>query len=188
MPKPIEALLKEFRVFRTGHFLLSSGLHSAGYFEKFRIIESPKLLSGFAERIAKEFQNSKIEMVCGPTTGGILVAFEVARRLDCQCCFAESGPSGRVIRRGFTIEPGMRVLVVDDVLTTGRSIQDTLKALEPFQVDIAGIGVLIDRSDKASLEHPYFAVYRKTIPNYAPKDCPLCRQGIPLEIPGGKKQ
>lgn len=187
MPESAEELLRERGVFKTGHFLLSSGLHSPGYFEKFRIIESPEVLGWFTERIVREFKGSRVELVCGPTIGGILVAFDVARRLGCRFCFAEPDPAGRVIRRGFAIEPGTRTLLVDDVLTTGRAIQDTLKALEPFRVAIVGIGVLIDRSTNPGFEHPYFAVYRRVIPAYKPEECPLCRQGIPLETPGGRR-
>lgn len=191
----IEQILKEKGVVRAGHFLLSSGLHSATYFEKFRILENPDLVTYFCKRIVDHFIGHKISIVCGPTTGGIIIAYEVARQLNVKCIFAETAPlpqKGRVIRRGFTINSQDRVLVVDDILTTGGSINDTLTALNAYPATVVGIGVFIDRKtvpitfswNNQALE--LFACYQIPVENYQPETCPLCKMNIPIEKPGSK--
>ncbi|MCS7258330.1 MAG: orotate phosphoribosyltransferase [candidate division WOR-3 bacterium] len=188
----IEQLLEENQVLKNGHFLLSSGLHSAKYFEKFRILENPALVEFFAGLIKEHFKEKNIHIVCGPTTGGVIIAYEVARQLGVKCIFAETKKEepGRVIRRGFLIPDGARILVVDDVLTTGNSISETLNALRSFSGIVVGIGVFIDRSEH-KLEFSFndknldvFACYKTSIKNYTPEECPLCKAGITLEVPG----
>ncbi|MBS4015950.1 MAG: orotate phosphoribosyltransferase [Candidatus Latescibacteria bacterium] len=193
----IEQILKDNNVLKTGHFLLSSGLHSAKYFEKFRILENPLLVQMFGKMIAEYFKDKNISIVCGPTTGGVIIAYEVARQMGLKCIFAEQKPdtAGRVIRRGFVIPEGANILVVDDVLTTGGSIKDTMQALKQFPGQVKGIAVLIDRSIELTDFNQYVqdvdfnSCYRVAVENYEPDQCPLCRQNIPLEKPGrgGKK-
>ncbi len=182
----IEEILKRYGVLKRGHFLLTSGLHSEYYFEKFRILEHPELVSLFANRIIEKFKDKKIDLVCGPTTGGVIIAFEVARQLGKRCIISEKGEKGRVIRRGFKIREGERVLVVDDVLTTGGSIRETLKSLSPFNPEIVGVAVLIDRTTQPLIDIPHFSIYKRPVKNYPPEDCPLCKRGVPLETPGGR--
>lgn len=193
----IENILKQANVLKTGHFLLTSGLHSAKYFEKFRILENPELVQMFAKMINEHYQDKNISIVCGPTTGGVIIAYEVARQMKLKCIFAEQKPDtqGRVIRRGFTVPDGANILLVDDILTTGGSIKDTIEALKQFPGQVTGIGVLIDRSVQPIDFNQYikgvdfFACYKVGVENFEPDDCPLCRQGITLEKPGrgGKK-
>ncbi|MEO0108387.1 MAG: phosphoribosyltransferase family protein [candidate division WOR-3 bacterium] len=176
-----EAILAQYGVIASGHFCLTSGLHSAQYFQKFRILEHPPLVMEFARLIAERFQDQGVTIVCGPTTGGVIIAYEVARQLRSRCVVAERAePQGRRIGRGFQIGSEDRILVVDDVLTTGGSIRDTLAALQPFPCTVLGIGVFIDRSPGQLFDLPCFAVYRQPVENYAPDNCPLCRQGLPL--------
>ncbi|MEO0074505.1 MAG: orotate phosphoribosyltransferase [candidate division WOR-3 bacterium] len=193
----IEQILIDYQVLQTGHFLLTSGLHSDKYFEKFRILENPNLVEMFARQIVQHFQNYNINIVCGPTTGGIIIAYEVARQMKTKCIFAETiaNQSGRVIRRGFIIPPYARILVVDDILTTGGSLQETIHALQNFSAEIAGVAVFIDRSANAiefkqnDKKIDLFSCYKVSIQNYEPLDCPLCKNNIPLQSPGrsGKK-
>jgi len=181
MRETIEDVLKQYGVLKEGHFQLTSGLHSGQYFEKFRILEHPELVTQFAGKIADEFWNKGVTIVCGPTTGGVIIAFEVARQLKARCVVAEKiEGGGRRIGRGFQFSDEDRVLVVDDVLTTGGSVKDTLDALKAFPGTITGIAVFIDRSAEPPFATPYFAVYHRTVQNYRPEDCPLCRQGVPL--------
>ncbi len=181
----LAALLKEHGVLLNGHFLLTSGRHSAQYFEKFRILESPKLCEAFARRVASEFADQGITVVCGPTTGGVIIAYEVARQFGCRCVIAEKAETGRKIGRGFRLGPEDRVLVVDDVMTTGGSLVETLAALGPHPAQVAGVAVYIDRSGgKNQLDRPYFAVYRQSVESFAPDSCPLCRAGAALTAPG----
>ncbi len=189
MGEDLARLLKEAGALLEGHFLLTSGMHSARYFEKFRILESPQLCARFARAIAEHFGHLGVTVVCGPTTGGVIVAYETARQLGCRCVIAEKAETGRKIGRGFSLAAADRVLVVDDVLTTGGSIQETLTALESSQAEVVGVGVFIDRSAGVNLSVPLFSVYREPVVNYSPEGCPLCQAGVPLVAPGrsGKK-
>ncbi len=169
-----------------GHFLLTSGLHSPVYWEKFRIIENPALAVPLCQMIADHFQDQDVELVAGPTTGGIILAFEVARLMGLPAAFAEKVPSGeREFRRGFKIRPGEKILVVDDVLTTGKSIREVIDAVAKLDGNIVGVGVLVDRSEHGlDFGADVYSCLRAATPAYKPEDCPLCRAGEPLRKPG----
>jgi orotate phosphoribosyltransferase len=182
-------MLRKYGVLREGHFLLTSGKHSDRYFEKFRILEQPAVCEAFAEAVADRFRAEHVSVVCGPTTGGIIIAYEVARQLGCRCVIAEKAESGRRIGRGFRLGPEDRVLVVDDVLTTGGSIKETLAAVEPSGASIIGVGVYVDRSTGVDFGVPLFGAHRQQVETFEPTACPFCANSIPLEEPGrsGKK-
>jgi orotate phosphoribosyltransferase len=182
-------MLKKYGVLREGHFLLTSGKHSDKYFEKFRILEQPPVCEAFAKAVAERFREENVTVVCGPTTGGIIIAYEVARQLGCRCVIAEKAELGRKIGRGFRLGPEDRVLVVDDVLTTGGSIKETLAAIEPSAAKTVGVGVYVDRSAGVDFGVPLFGAYRQQVATYELSVCPMCAGGVPLEEPGrsGKK-
>lgn len=184
MKTDVGGLLRRYQVLREGHFLLTSGMHSDRYFEKFRILEQPELCEQFAQVLGGYFQSEGITVVCGPTTGGVIVAYEVARQLRCRCVIAEKGEQGRKISRGFILGEKDQVLVVDDVITTGGSIRETLAAVEATRAKVVGIGVFIDRSVDVVFPGSFYSVYREPIRNYQPDKCPLCLKGVPLEVPG----
>jgi orotate phosphoribosyltransferase len=184
MPRDLGDMLKKYGVLREGHFLLTSGKHSDKYFEKFRILEQPPVCEAFATAVAERFRKENVSVVCGPTTGGIIIAYEVARQLGCRCVIAEKAELGRKIGRGFRLGPEDRVLVVDDVLTTGGSIKETLAAIEPSGAKVIGVGVYVDRSAGVDFGAPLFGAYQQQVATYEPSGCPLCAKGIPLEEPG----
>ncbi|MBA7631206.1 Orotate phosphoribosyltransferase [subsurface metagenome] len=126
-------------------------------------------------------------MVAGPTTGGIILAFEVARQLGVRGIFAEKeGANERVFRRGFSISSGERTLIVDDILTTGSSIREVMAAVTKQGGIVVGIGVLVDRSEqRIEFGVPLFSCHRAITPTYSPSDCPLCAAKVPLVRPGG---
>jgi len=136
--------------------------------------------------ITTHFLKQGIQVVAGPTTGGIILAFEVARQLRVRGIFAEKdGTAGRTFRRGLTINPGERVLIVDDILTTGGSIREVIAAVTKQGGIIVGIGVLVDRSETdVDLGVPLFSCYRSITQTYKPANCPLCAAKIPLVKPG----
>ena len=179
----IEKLLKDLMVLQEGHFLLNSGLHSKYYFQKFRILENPDATSRLCKVIVERYAGEKIEWVIGPTTGGIIIAFEVARQLGVRSGFAEEREGKRVVGRGFDIK-SKRVLLVDDVLTTGRSIVETLDAIRQKGGEVVGVAVLIDRSVE-ELSFDPFSVYKKGVKNFDPQECPLCKSGVQLQKLGG---
>ncbi len=182
-------LFQRMGVVAKGHFVLSSGRHSDEYWEKFRLLERPRITEQLCREIAARYEGATVEAVVGPTTGGALLAQEVARQLGTRCLLAEPAliNGGRELRRGFTLLPGERVLIVDDVLTTGLSLRETLSALERFQPAIVGIEVLIDRSGGTAAGqfgvacHALLTVSART---YEPGECPLCAGGLPVIKPG----
>ncbi len=185
MAEDLATILKRYGVLLDGHFLLASGRHSGQYFEKFRILEHPELCETFSRHVADRFREQGITVVCGPTTGGVIIAYEVARQLGCRCIIAERTGQGRSIGRGFRTADEDRILVVDDVMTTGGSIVETLAALEKMPGTVVGIGVFIDRSGgRNRLKQPHFGVYVQTVETWEPEQCPLCKQGVALQTPG----
>ena len=146
MKVDLGALLEQSGAVLHGHFLLTSGRHSEVYFEKFRVLEQPHVLSALCSEIAEHFRDQQIDLVAGPTTGGIIIAFEVARQLGVRSIYVESEDGVKKLRRNATIKPNGRVLVVDDVLTTGLSVVETCEVVESAGGHIVGIGVLIDRA------------------------------------------
>lgn len=164
-----------------GHFKLTSGRHSGTYLEKFQVLQYPDYTERLCRLIADHFRESGVELVAGPTTGGVILSFEVARHLGVRGIFAESADTGRRFRRGFTVNAGERVLVVDDVLTTGGSIRDVIEAVREAGGVPIGVGVLVDRTGgQVDFGLPFFACLELVVPSYEASECPLCGQGVPL--------
>ncbi len=170
-----------------GHFLLASGLHSPVYWEKFQVLQFPKYTGQLCRMITNHFLSQGIQVVAGPTTGGVILAFESARQLGVRGIFAEKDSSGgRAFRRGFGISAGERVLIVDDILTTGSSVREVMAAVTSRGGVIVGIGVLVDRSEQAiDFGVPLFSCHRASVVTYTPENCPLCAAQVPLVKPGG---
>jgi len=187
LAKNVEDIFRKSGAVLEGHFLLTSGLHSPVYWEKFKVLQFPGYTEQLCQMIANHFRKQKIQVVAGPTTGGIILAFEVARQLGVRGIFAEKeGEEERAFRRGFTINPGERVLVVDDILTTGSSIRQVMAAVKRLGGILVGIGVLVDRSEQGiEFGVPLFSCLRSVTVTYPPQNCPLCAAKIPLVRPGG---
>ena len=184
----VEEIFEKSGAILKGHFLLASGLHSPVYWEKFRVLQFPNYTEPLCRMIATHFRKQQIQVVAGPTTGGIILAFEVAKQLGVRGIFAEKvGDKERAFRRGFSISPGERVLIVDDLLTTGGSIREVMTAVTNQGGIIVGIGILVDRSEQVvDFGVPLFSCHRAIPPpTYTPENCPLCAAQIPLVKPGG---
>src|SRR5438309_10674274 len=185
-----QAALQAFEsagAFLRGHFVYTSGRHGADYLEKFRILEDPGGTAALAAMIAEQFGKSQIQLVAGPTMGGIILAYEVARHLGVDAVYVERGEhGGRVLRRGFEIPPGTRVLVVDDVVTTGGSVAETEACITKAGGVVIGIGGLADRTaGRAATNVPFFACLTVDFPSYPPDACPHCAAGVPVAAPRG---
>ena len=173
-----------------GHFQYASGRHGDTYIEKFRLLEKPSVTAALCGQIAVHFSELRPEIVVGPTTGGILLAHETAKQLggDVPAFFAERAEpedgGGRYLGRGFSVPAGARVLIVDDVLTTGGSVRETLAAVEAAGGVPMGVGLVVDRTNGAVGfdDLPVFACLSIEVASYDPADCPLCRDGVPLTI------
>ena len=172
-----------------GHFLLTSGLHSPVYWEKFRVLQFPEFTEQLCGMIANHFRGQGVEMVAGPTTGGVILAHEVARQMGVQSIFAEKEGEERIFRRGFSVEPDARVLVVDDVLTTGGSVHEVISAVKKMGGRVIGVGVLVDRSEHTlDFDVPLFSCHRAETITYKPDECPLCAAQVPLTKPGSSQK
>jgi orotate phosphoribosyltransferase len=185
----VERVFREAGALREGHFILASGRHSPLYLEKFQVLQLPaeteRLCGALASWASSRLRD--IDSVAGPTTGGIILAHEVARQLGVRAIYAErrENGTGREFRRGFALRPGERVVVVDDIMTTGGSLQETVEAVRSAGGEVAGAAVLVDRSGGAAqLDIPVEALWRLEIPSFAPAECPLCARGIPATHPG----
>lgn len=181
--------LEQTGALKKGHFVYASGLHGDTYVEKFNLLRDPQATSEACRHFADRFRGEKIDVVVGPTTGGILLAFETARQLGVAAAYAErrsDGHSGREIRRGTTFVPGSRALVVDDIMTTGGSVRETLAALAPHPVHVMAVGLLVDRSAGETTfgSIPVVAITSTKFDAWHAAACPLCAEGVPLEHPG----
>jgi len=183
----VERVFRESGALREGHFILASGRHSPLYLEKFQVLQHPAETERLCAAIASWVRSLGADTVAGPTTGGIILAHEVARQLGVRAIYAErrANGTGREFRRGFALRSGERVVVVDDIMTTGGSVQETIDAVRSAGGEVVGAAVLVDRSGgEAHLDVPIEALWRLDIPTYAPAECPLCAKGIPATHPG----
>jgi len=181
----ITEIFRETGVIREGHFLLTSGRHSPIFLQCSQVLQYPRKTELLAADLAARHRDRGIQVVLGPAMGGVILAYEVARQLGARALYLEKGPEGgMLLRRGFKISPGERVLVVEDAITTGGSVLKTIEAIRPLGVEIVGVGALVDRSGGGvDLGYPLSALLTLEIPSHAPEDCPQCRAGVPLERP-----
>lgn len=166
-----------------GHFLLTSGLHSSQYWEKSQVLQYPPYTELLCHFIVDHFRKSGVQVVAGPTVGGVILAYEVARQLGTRAIFAEREGEARVFRRGFTVSPGERVLIVDDVLTTGGSLRQMVDAVRAVGGEVVGVGILVDRAqEKVDMGIPLFSCHKAVVSAYKPgaETCPQCKAGAPL--------
>ncbi len=179
------ALLEERGAILRGHFQYASGRHGELYIEKFRILQWPDVTGPLCAQIAERFRG-QANVVAGPTTGGVILAYETARHLGVRAIIAErkaEGSDEREFKRGFELGPGDRVLVVDDVLTTGGSIREVLRAVTARGATVAGVGVLVDRTGGAvDFGVPLFACLDVPAASWEAEACRLCREGVPLVV------
>jgi orotate phosphoribosyltransferase len=187
MKTDLGAILDASGAIWRGHFVLTSGRHSNTYFEKFRVLEQPEVLVALCHEIAENFKGQGVEFVAGPTTGGIIIAFEVARQMGVQSVYIESENGEKTLRRGKTLSEGARVLIVDDVLTTGRSLFESRDAILKAGGNPVGYGVLINRA-QGELDLPkLFSAYTVEAISYAPDEVPNWLAEIPTSKPGTRK-
>ncbi|HWI55450.1 MAG TPA: orotate phosphoribosyltransferase [Desulfobacteria bacterium] len=172
----------------TGHFRLTSGRHSAKYMQCAQVLQYPQYASILCDSLAEKFKGTQIDLVVGPAMGGIIVAYEVGRALGVKTFFTERENGAMALRRGFTINPGEKVLVVEDVVTTGGSVKEVIEVVREKGGEVVGVGVLVDRSaGKADFGVPTQSMLQLEIESYDPEECPLCKQGLPVIKPGSRQ-
>ena len=170
-----------------GHFRLTSGLHSDLYLQSALVLQHPEDAGVLGEGLAARFRDARVQAVLAPAIGGILVAHEVARALGVRALFTERESGVMQLRRGFTLSPGERCLVVEDVITTGGSTREVVQCVETHGGTVVGVGSLIDRSGgTAAFTVKRVALATVTAATYPPHACPLCRTGSPAIKPGSR--
>lgn len=196
----VEQLFSDSGAYRQGHFKLKSGRHAERYIEKFQVLQWPERVTELCALIADRARVvGAVDVVIGPTTGGVILAYEVARQLGVRGIFAEQvvapdGAASRELRRGFEIKPGEKVLLVDDVVTTGASLAEMVPLIEQSGGELLLAAVLVDRSGELDTvtstttgrTYPAAALWSLTLPTYeaGEETCPACAAGLPLEAPG----
>jgi orotate phosphoribosyltransferase len=171
----------------TGHFLLSSGLHSERYLQSALVLQQPDIATRLCAALAEHFRNSGIEAVIAPALGGVFVSHETARALGVRALFAERVNGELTLRRGFTIKPGERILVVEDVITTGKSTRETIEVVKKAGGVAVAAASLVDRSGgTAELGVPYKALVTLDVPSFTAQECPLCKAGSAPIKPGSR--
>lgn len=177
--------LERSAAFLQGHFQLASGRHSGAYLEKFNLLQWPQYTELVCRKMAEAGRAYDPQVVAGPTTGGVILAYEVARHLGVRGIFCETDPAGgRSFQRGFTFAPGERVLVVDDIVTTGGSLVDAIEAVHRAGGEPVAVVAIADRSGgKVSFDGlPFLPTVSFDIETWTPEECPLCREGVPLKV------
>jgi len=175
-------------VLKSGHFLLTSGLHSGKYLQCAQLLQYPYATEKAVGELAKRFKEVGIETVVGPAMGGIIISYEMARQLGARSIFAEREDGKMTLRRGFTIKPGEKVLVVEDVVTTGGSVKEVISLIKELGGEVAAVAALVDRSGgKVDFGVPAHYLLDLEVKAYAPDECPLCKDGIPIVKPGSRK-
>jgi orotate phosphoribosyltransferase len=172
-----------------GHFILTSGLHSTNYLQCALVLQHPPEAEALGRALAERFAGEGVETVAAPAIGGIVIGWEVARALGARSIWTEREAGRMTLRRGFAVRPGERVLVVEDVVTTGGSTRETVEALTEAGALVVGAASIIDRSGgRADVGVPRVALATLDVPAHDPATCPLCAEGLPAVKPGSRKQ
>ncbi len=180
--KSTEALLE-------GHFLLTSGRHSNQYFQCAKVLQYPDYTAEICSIIAEHFKDFEIDTVIAPAMGGMIVGYEVARQLNKRSIFTERENKEMTLRRGFSLSKGEKVLVCEDVITTGGSVKEVIEIVKKFDAQIVGVASIVDRSNgKVDFGFPLFSTLKLDVVSYEPDNCPICKEGkLELIKPGSRK-
>jgi orotate phosphoribosyltransferase len=186
-----EQILEHFRqtnALLEGHFILSSGLHSANYLQCALALQYPADAAKFGRAIAEHYANETIETVASPAIGGLIIGYAVAQALNVRFVWTERENGAMTLRRGFSVKENERILVVEDVITTGGSTRECIEALEKRGPKIVAAASIIDRSNGAAdVGVPRVSLVSLEVPGYKPEDCPLCERGDEAIKPGSRK-
>jgi len=185
--KRVNGILEKTGVLLTGHFQLTSGKHSNKYLQCAKIFQHPDISAEISKDLAEKYDGYDIDIVIGPAVGGIILAYEVARQLEVRALFAERENGIMTLRRGFEIQPGSKVLVVEDVITTGGSVKEVIDVVRSAGGEVVGVAAVVDRSGgKALFDVPFKSAIKIDIEVFDPLDCPMCKSGSKAVKPGSR--
>ena len=184
----ILSVFKSTNALLNGHFLLTSGRHSDVYFQCAKVLQYPEYTEQLCNIIAGEFCDREIDTVISPAIGGLVVGQEVARQLNKKFIFAERENKKLTLRRGFELNIGERVLICEDVVTTGGSVFEVIDIVKSNNAKVTGIGVIVDRSNgKVNFGYSQMSTIKLDVKSYLPNECPLCKEGLEIVKPGSRK-
>ncbi len=183
----VTEILEGEEAVRKGHFLLTSGLHSDTYVQCARVLQHPQLAESLAGEIAKAYETEYVDVVVSPALGGIIIGYLVAMALRRRMLFAERAEGRLSLRRGQSLSAGERALIVEDVITTGGSVQELIDVVNGAGSSVVGVGALIERGEGCDFGVPRKTLLKLEAAAWNADDCPLCREGAKLEIPGSRK-
>lgn len=171
-----------------GHFCLTSGLHSDTYFQCAKLYQYPDVVESLAKELAKKLENIEFDTIIAPAIGAVIFGYEVAKQAKKRNLFVERKDDVMQLRRGYTLKKGERVVIIEDVITTARTIFETIDAIKEFDVEIKGVGCIVDRTQGKLDDKMKINSLLKIDPvTYKPEECPLCKEGIELVKPGSRK-
>ena len=184
----LPALLQETGALLTGHFRLSSGLHSPNYVQCARLLEHPRHAKAIGEALAARIRPTmQPQKIVAPALGGVIIGYTVAQALDLPSVFTERKEGEMTLRRGFQLARGERVVIVEDVVTTGKSTRETAAVVETYGGIVAGFASILNRSGRANpFDTLYEALMSLALDTYEEAACPLCKAGVPLDAPGSR--
>lgn len=185
----IEEMFHETNALQKGHFLLTSGLHSDTYLQCALVLQYPHLAQKLAEAMAQQLAGQKIDVVVGPAMGGVTWAYQLGLTLGCRAIFTERSEDVMTLRRGFSISHGERVLVAEDVATTGGSAQEVVRLMAGSGAQVAGVALIVDRTAGAlDFGVPYYSLYQLRPQTWNRENCPLCQANQPFNRPGSRNK
>lgn len=184
----VEQIFKDTKALQKGHFLLTSGLHSDTYLQCALVLQHPRIAQDLAEAMVQKLKGEKIDVVVGPAMGGVTWAYQLGLTLGCRAIFTERSEDVMTLRRGFSVAQGERVLVAEDVSTTGGSAQEVVRLMEGSGANVIGVALIVDRT-AGGLDFgvPYFSLYQLKPQTWSRDNCPMCREKVPFDKPGSRK-
>lgn len=185
----VEEILKSSEALLTGHFLLTSGRHAEKYMQCAKVLQYPKYTETLAKTLADNFKEDRVDIVISPAIGGMIIGYEIAKQLGVINLFTERVEGKMTLRRGFSIPKGARVVVAEDVITTGGSVQEVIDIVNESEAEVVGVAVLVDRTNGSiDFGTKLISAYSKNIISYEANNCPICKNGtLPLIKPGSRK-
>jgi len=182
-----EKILTETGALLSGHFKLTSGRHGAQYMQCAKVLQYPEHTAYIAQVIAEGFKGEKVDIVLAPAIGGIVIGYELARALGAKSLFTEREDGKMTLRRGFEIPKGAKVVIAEDVVTTGGSTREVIAIAKEYGANIIGACSMVDRTGgRLDLGVKFVAAYSKAMVSYDPDECPLCKEGLPIVKPGSR--
>jgi orotate phosphoribosyltransferase len=184
-------IFKESGAIFEGHFKLTSGLHSGVYMQCAKLLQYPdradKLAKAAAGMLSKDIDIGKVDTVISPAVGGILWGYMLAFRLEKKMIFTERADGEMQLRRGFALSEGEKVIIAEDVITTGGSVKEVIKICEDRGAEVAGVISIVDRNSGVGFGYPYYNMLKIDIEIFEPEKCPMCREGREIVYPGSRK-